>query len=223
VLTATLLLDRHAAIETRNNTGYSPLMLASHQGHVPVIELLLTRLVSIEAQNIMGLTALAMTCKQGRVPAATLLLDRHADIETRSNDGYSPLMWASQQGHVPVIELLCNRHAAIDFLNEDDFSALSLACMYAHVEAVRALLARGANIEVGEPSAIIGACIEIPEGDRKGQDLSAFWARRCEIVIELIRANANLNVVWLGLTPLQFARRHKQPAIIAVLKEALGM
>jgi hypothetical protein len=42
-------------------------------------------------------------------------------------------------------------------------------------------------------------------------------------VIELVRANANLNVVWQGLTALQFARHFKQPAIIAVLEEALGM
>jgi len=54
--------------------------------------------------------------------------------------------------------------------------------------------------------------------------MSTFWARRCEIVIELVRANANLYVTDAhGYTPIQLAQHFKQPAIVAVLKEAMGM
>jgi len=122
-----------------------------------------------------------------------------------------------------VIELLCNRHAAIDVLDNNNRSALAIACSFAHVEAVRTLLSRGATVDLGVTPPIILACVELHENQRKGQDMSTFWARRCEIVIELIRANANLNVVWQGHTPLQLARHFKQPAIVAVLEEALGM
>jgi len=220
---ARFLLDRHADIETRNNKGFTPLVCASQEGHVPVIELLLTRLANIEAKNNQGIAALAEACIKGHVPAATLLLDKHADIESRCNYGFSPLMYAIQNKHVPMIELLCNRHAAIDVLDGNNRSALGLACFLASVDAVRALLARGANVDLGVPSPTILACVELHEDHRKGQDMSTFWARRREIVIELVCANSNLDVVWQGHTPLQLARYYKQPAIAVVLEMALSI
>jgi ankyrin repeat protein len=129
-------------------------------------------------------------------------------------------MSASSNGHVPVIELLCNRHAAIDALSNDNMSALCIACLLADVEAVRELLARGANVDLGVPPPILMACVELPENIRKDQDMSTFWARRCEIVTKLVRANANLIVAWQGYGPLQLAQHNKQPAIVAVLDEA---
>ena len=123
-----------------------------------------------------------------------------------------------------MIELLCNRHAAIDVLDNNNRSALAIACSNARVEAVRALLARGANVDLGTSSPINFACADLLASFREGQNMSTFWARRCEIVVELVRANANLNVVSAqGNTALQLARHFKQPAIIAVLEEALGM
>jgi len=55
-------------------------------------------------------------------------------------------------------------------------------------------------------------------------DMSTLWARRCEIVIELVCHNADLDVVDAnGDGPLDLAESSEQSAIVAVLREALGM
>ena len=54
--------------------------------------------------------------------------------------------------------------------------------------------------------------------------MSTFWARRCEIVTELVRHNADLDVVTAnGDGPLDLAEFYNQQDILAVLREALGM
>jgi len=220
----TLLLDRHADIDTRDNDGYSPLFMASARGHVLVIELLLSRSANIETKEDNGYTALTIACVYGHVPAATLLLDRHADIETRSNNGFTPFMWASHRGHVPVIELLCDRHAAIDALNNNNsVSALTMACMYAQVEAVRVLLTRGANADIGALPPILAACIEAGKPQNgTDEDVATFWARRCEIVSELVRHVLD-HVLTNGQVALLAARDNDQLIIVAMLEEVLNM
>ena len=109
-------------------------------------------------------------------------------------------------------------------LSSDDQSALFLPCLFAQVEAVRVLLARGANVNAGY-SPILGACYNISESRREfAGDMSTFWARRCEIVIQLVRANANLHVFsQSGQSLIQLARSSNQQAIITVLEDALGV
>ena len=197
-----------------------------------MVQLLLGRRAEIEAKDKQGFTALAAACFRGHVAAATLLVDRHADIETRSNTGFTPLIWASQNGHVAVMELLCNRHADVNVLiNGNTTSALSFACDNAHVEAVRLLLARGADADLGNFPPIYMACSAASKQYSSGDDSSSsssesaavrFWARRCEIVVELVTHRID-HVLAHGPVSLRTVRRLNQPAIVSVLEEALGI
>ena len=197
-----------------------------------MVQLLLGRRAEIEAKDKQGFTALAAACFHGHVAAATLLVDRHADIETRSNTGFTPLIWASQNGHVAVMELLCNRHADVNVLiNGNTMSALSFACDNAHVEAARLLLARGADADLGNLPPIYMACSAASKQYCSGDDSSSsssesaavrFWARRYEIVVELVTHRID-HVLAHGPVSLRTVRRLNQPAIVSVLEEALGV
>jgi len=78
------------------------------------------------------------------------------------------------------------------------------------------------NVDLCVPP-ILDACEDMLEDDRAEVDMSTFWARRCEIVIELVRHNADLDVMdENGDRPLEFAEMSEQWAILAMLREALG-
>jgi len=60
--------------------------------------------------------------------------------------------------------------------------------------------------------------------EQAAKDISTYWARRCAIVIELVRHNADLDVVnENGDGPMDLAEENEQWAIVAVLREALGI
>jgi ankyrin repeat protein len=198
-------------------------VIASRKGRLTDVQRLVDLGANIEAKGNEGMTALIWASLYGREQVARFLLDRHADIETRTNTGITPLMCASQRGHVPVIELLCDRHAAIDALdNNNSTSALAVACMKAHVEAVRVLLTRGANADVGTNPPILIACSNVGQPKNgSDEDVATFWARRCEIVSELVRHRL-AHVLANGQNALLIARRNGQSAIVVMLEEALN-
>ena len=73
-------------------------------------------------------------------------------------------------------------------------------------------------------SPFLTACRDLNKDLPAEVDMSTRWARRCEIVIELVRHNADLDVVDAnGDGPLDLAEMNEQWAIVDVLREALGM
>jgi ankyrin repeat protein len=148
------------------------------------------------------------------------LADHNAHLNIVDENGWTAIMFASRYNQAAIIELLCDRHADINMLNNYNISALCLASRNANIEAARVLLARGANVDSGDPP-LIAACMFPHEDEEADMDMSTFWARRCEIVIELVRHNADLNVVDAqGHGPLYFAEMSNQQDIVAVLREA---
>jgi len=158
-----------------------------------------------------------------RLQVVRLLADHNANLNVVDANGWTAIMSASRNNQAAIIELLLDRHVDVDALNNDNKSSLWYACYYANIEAARMLLARGANVDLGSPP-ILDACQDLPEYHVALVDMSTFWARRCEIVIDLVRHNADLDVVDAdGDGPLGLAELYEQWAIVTVLREALGM
>ncbi len=113
---ATLLLDRGADIESKNQFDLTALRRAARNGHLDVATLLLDRGADIESKNEYGYTALHNAARNGHLDVATLLLDRGADIESKNEYGYTALHYAawSRYGHHDVTALLLDRGADIE-------------------------------------------------------------------------------------------------------------
>jgi len=229
---SSLLLDRHANIDVLNNDNRSALFHACYWANVKVVRVLLER----GANANLGLPPILDACQEvhedyraqvddmstfwaRRLQVVRLLADHNANLNVVDEDGRAALTIASECNQVDIINFLLDRDVDLDALNNNNASALCQACFYANVEAACVLLARGANVNLGEPP-ILEVCRSLNADDQAEADMTTFWANRCEIVIELVRHNANLDAVdvKLGLTPVQLAIRNNQQAIAAVIQ-----
>eukprot|EP01035_Chromulina_nebulosa_P069312 gene69312-biopygen15067 len=84
-VTVTLLLDRGADIEAKDENGWTALHDAAGNGHAATVTLLLDRGADIEAKNEDGSTTLHDAAGNGHAATVTLLLDRGADIAAKDN------------------------------------------------------------------------------------------------------------------------------------------
>jgi len=123
--------------ETKDDDGYSVLMLASKNGLTETVKLLLSLGVSVNAVGSVGgsrswhadpsnlrddsldmakppkLTpsALILACTNGHIEVVKLLLEKGADVNSRNSDGDTPLIFAVRCGHAGLVKLLLEKGA----------------------------------------------------------------------------------------------------------------
>jgi len=227
-----LLLDGHKenidVLDAIENC--SALYFASRFAHIEAVRVLLSQGANVDVGTAPILGACSgidevgdlSTLWENRTEIVRLLADHNANLNVVDADGENALHFASRYGQTDVIKILCAGQVPIDSTNFDQHSAFWMACYYAHVEAVRELIALGANVNLGHP--LIDACDAFDFDEHYSQDMSTFWARRCEIVIELVRARANLYIAGVdGWTPIDIARARRRHDIIAVLEGAMAL
>ena len=59
-----LVINKGADIEARNLSGYTPLLLAAKNGHLPIVEYLVSKGVNLAAKNNAGKGVLALAKKE---------------------------------------------------------------------------------------------------------------------------------------------------------------
>ena len=107
------------ATNARTARGETALILAAHQGHLPVCRLLMKRRISnggdfdpdIDARDADGQTALCKAAAMGHADVVELLLANGAKIDRADNDGRTPLIWAALNGHEQLVRELMTRGA----------------------------------------------------------------------------------------------------------------
>ena len=106
---------------------WSPLHLASANGHLKIAELLVQRGASVDIFNEKQETPLYQAARNGKVAIARLLIDHGANLHSADSNGWTPLHAASQRGHLGVVKLLLRRGADVDVLNKANKTAAELA------------------------------------------------------------------------------------------------
>ena len=123
----------------KNNSGWTPLILASKQGHRNCAELLLSRRANPNIQDRLLFTPLYYASRHGNRDCAELLLGHKADPNQQSKGGWTPLHVASLWGNRDCAELLLGRKADPNLQDENGQTARDLAKKRKH-ESVVALL-----------------------------------------------------------------------------------
>lgn len=137
----------HETIDAMDKDGFTPLALASFNGHVIVAQLLLDHGADVEGGNQTLQTPLHMACIRGHYEMVRFLLQRGANINAVNWFGYSPLDLASHYAQLEVTYLLLMRGANVDAKHgETGYTALHWACQLSHMEIARALADMGANV-----------------------------------------------------------------------------
>ncbi|XP_076458680.1 ankyrin repeat and KH domain-containing protein 1-like isoform X4 [Babylonia areolata] len=124
----------------------TPLMEASQEGHLDLVDFLLGEASNVHAQTGTNDTALTYACENGHTDVAMRLLSHGAFLEHESEGGRTPLMKAARAGHLCTVKYLIKQGANVNrSTSTNDHTVLSLACAGGHHQVVEELLNNGAD------------------------------------------------------------------------------
>ncbi|KAA8493344.1 Kinase D-interacting substrate [Porphyridium purpureum] len=138
-------LDRGAFVDSTDEEGYSPLILAAMNDSVEATRLLIERGANVDWQSREGATALMNASINGNQELVKLLLDAGAGVNLQDCRGFTALVWAGDYENDAVFEMLLEHGADLDLPDGQNSTALMRAAAFNHVSAVRMLLRRNAK------------------------------------------------------------------------------
>lgn len=202
---ARLLLDNFAAIEARDKSGQTPLMLAAMKGKDTIVETLLAEGVDIKSEDRTRRDALSWAAGEGHDCVVDLLLRRGANIEKWDVSWRTPLTLAAMNGHESVVETLLEHDANVK--GSSSYEPLWWAARQGHERIVELLLRNGAKTET------------------HGEDYQTPLARAAleghmTVVRTLLEYNADIEATdEKHQTPLFHAAGKGQAAVVQLLLE----
>lgn len=127
----TLLLQKGAKIEAKENLGYTPLHtcvpFTNKDVSGAVVILLLQHKADADPETSLGKTALHEAAQKGNFTAAQALLQQEANVNSKTTFGYETLHLASEEGYDDLVELLLNNGASVDARNAQGRTPLMFA------------------------------------------------------------------------------------------------
>lgn len=118
-----LISAQKDTINSIDENGFSPLILAAYRNQSTCVELLLSKGANVNYCSPEG-TALHAVCYKGNVEMARLLLKNNQSINALSSRGTSCLVYAVQSGKIELVQLLLDKGA--DKNIADEYSRLPL-------------------------------------------------------------------------------------------------
>jgi ankyrin repeat protein len=193
-----------ADVNVRYKYGFTPLLIASRNGHTEIVRLLLTANADVNAPDkTNGFTPLWKASQKGHTEIVKLLLTARADVNAvDKKEGVSPLWIASRNGHTEVVKLLLTAKADVNAADKTKgVTPLWKASQNGHTEIVKLLLTAGADVN---------------EAD-KTKGVTSLWIAsergHVEIVKLLLTARVML-ILPLNPTALLRCGLHREMAIL---------
>ncbi|XP_030643113.1 kinase D-interacting substrate of 220 kDa B isoform X2 [Chanos chanos] len=143
-------LDKFKDVDSRSDSGQTPLMVAAEQGSLEIVQELIRRGANVNLDDIDCWTALISAAKEGHVEVVKELLDNNANLEHRDMGGWSALMWAAYKGRVEVTHLLLGKGANPNITGQYSVYPIIWAAGRGHAEIVQLLLEHGAKVNCSD-------------------------------------------------------------------------
>ena len=150
------LVSKGASVNAHDATGYTPLILATINGHTECVRALLSFGASVDdADRLSGGTPVMVAALNGHEAAFSLLVERGACMSVVDHNGNTLLIAAAAGGSVPILkQTLAHEAASLDARpgggvncgNRDGMTPLIHACAVGHASVVDALLRAGADV-----------------------------------------------------------------------------
>ena len=121
-----LIKENPDVINSVNQMGFSPLILACYRGNVEVAEFLIVHVKNLEYNSPMG-TALMSVVYKGDLNIAQKLLKQEADVNNADSQGTTPLIFASKLGNVDMVKLLLKNDANKNIIDKEGKTAFEYA------------------------------------------------------------------------------------------------
>jgi len=146
---ARYLIQRGAAVNSRDDLGRTPLLLAAQCGHTAVTRLLLNMGASLESTDKFHMTALMYAAMNGHEDTVNELLDAGATANSQGGESdMTALMYAAANGHQSTVEALLYKCAAIDVADVNGQTALTHAATKGNENTFKALILGGCGTNV---------------------------------------------------------------------------
>jgi ankyrin repeat protein len=148
---AAFLLREGAQATCRDNTGMTPLMLASSQGQMRVVRALAQHMgqegMGLEQMDAKGRTALHLAAAKGHAGVIRILLKNGAHATCKMSHDMTPLLVASHANQMPAVRVLLSvlGEGELDAADTRGATALYWAAKSGCEEIVRLLLLHGAD------------------------------------------------------------------------------
>jgi ankyrin repeat protein len=133
------------AVDTRDERGWTPLMISSFNGNEEIAQLLIQSGASVNVKDTAGYGPMHWAAFNGYANVINLLIDRQADVNAQSQHGWTPLLQGATRGHLPACSALIAGGANVNLASNDGWTALHKACANGHLEVVKLLLSHGAD------------------------------------------------------------------------------
>ncbi|KAL0964954.1 hypothetical protein UPYG_G00274860 [Umbra pygmaea] len=235
-------LDKFKEVDGRSDNGQTPLMLASEQGSLDIVQELIRRGANVNLDDVDCWSALICAAKEGHVEVVKELLENSAYIEHRDMGGWTALMWAAYKGCLEVTKILLENGANPNTTGQQ-YSVYPIiwASGRGHAEIVQLLLENGAKVNCSDKygtTPLIWAarkghfdCVMhlLENGadvDQEGANsmtalIVAVKGGFTEVVKELLKRNPNVNMTDKdGNTALMIAAKEGYTEIVQDLLDA---
>uniref|UniRef100_A0A671NKY9 Kinase D-interacting substrate of 220 kDa-like n=1 Tax=Sinocyclocheilus anshuiensis TaxID=1608454 RepID=A0A671NKY9_9TELE len=235
-------LDKFKEVDGRSDNGQTPLMLASEQGSLEIVQELIRRGANINLDDADCWSALISAAKEGHVEVVKELLENSAYIEHRDMGGWTALTWASYKGRVEVATVLLETGANPNTTGQQ-YSVYPViwAAGRGHAEIVKLLLQHGAKVNCsdkygttpliwaarkGHYDCVMHLLENGADVDQEGANsmtalIVAVRGGYTEVVKELLKRNPNVNMTDKdGNTALMIAAKEGYTEIVQDLLDA---
>uniref|UniRef100_A0A673MP40 Uncharacterized protein n=1 Tax=Sinocyclocheilus rhinocerous TaxID=307959 RepID=A0A673MP40_9TELE len=235
-------LDKFKEVDGRSDNGQTPLMLASEQGSLEIVQELIRRGANVNLDDVDCWSALISAAKEGHVEVVKELLENSAYIEHRDMGGWTALTWASYKGRVEVATVLLEVGANPNTTGQQ-YSVYPIiwAAGRGHAEIVKLLLEHGAKVNCsdkygttpliwaarkGHYDCVMHLLENGADVDQEGANsmtalIVAVKGGYTEVVKELLKRNPNVNMTDKdGNTALMIAAKEGYTEIVQDLLDA---
>uniref|UniRef100_H2YS48 Uncharacterized protein n=1 Tax=Ciona savignyi TaxID=51511 RepID=H2YS48_CIOSA len=138
-------------INRQAKNGWSPLLFASDEGHVPSVDILLQHSARVDVFDENGKAALHLAAENAHDVIADMLIRKKAFINAKTKLGLTPLHLAAQRGYNDLVKKLLkpigsDQKASIDARSLDNKTPLHKAAENGQIDVCQTLLDAGANV-----------------------------------------------------------------------------
>ncbi|KAI1131491.1 hypothetical protein F5Y10DRAFT_233341 [Nemania abortiva] len=108
-----LLAKKGANLESKDNSGWTPLLWAANEGHQDIVQLLVGSGACFDVKDSCGWTPLWLAALRKHRKIIQLLVDKGADVNSKDISGRTPLSWARHNEHKEIEQLMIKKGARI--------------------------------------------------------------------------------------------------------------